>query len=210
MAVPTGLWDLDRCLRGGIPDCAVTEIRGGPGSGKTQLLMQAAARASRSGQVLYVDTTGKFRPERAAQMGGDLSRITVYRATNSSEQAGALDGADRFAMIAVDSASDLFAYEYGPKGRSRSGGLAFHRYMRSLAGAALSAGIPAVVTATPRGMRDGMDDVAALHAHVRIYLARVSPQGVKKPRFRGSARWALGGTAFGYLIGGGGLESQDI
>jgi DNA repair protein RadA/Sms len=62
-ARPTGLGELDRVLGGGLVPGAVVLVAGEPGVGKSTLLLQAGARASAGGPVLYV--TGE---ESAAQV----------------------------------------------------------------------------------------------------------------------------------------------
>ena len=55
--------------RGGIPRGVIVDVFGRHGTGKTQMLLQAASRFAACGkQVLYVDTAGTFRPERVVSM----------------------------------------------------------------------------------------------------------------------------------------------
>jgi len=62
-ARPTGVAELDRVLGGGLVPGAVVLLAGEPGVGKSTLTLEVAARAARSGPVLYV--TGE---ESAAQV----------------------------------------------------------------------------------------------------------------------------------------------
>jgi DNA repair protein RadA/Sms len=69
-ARPTGLDELDRVLGGGLVPGAVVLLAGEPGVGKSTLLLEAGARATASGRVLYV--TGE---ESAAQVRLRADRI---------------------------------------------------------------------------------------------------------------------------------------
>ena len=92
--ISTGLQKLDDFLSGGIPNGVIVDIFGGNGTGKTQLLLQLSINTIKNGgHVLYLDTTGGFRPERILQIQKQLEqefdflkRITVSRLTNTSEQ----------------------------------------------------------------------------------------------------------------------------
>ena len=96
--IPTGLRQLDKFLSGGIPPSVVVDIYGGNATGKTLLMLQLAVNSIKNGgKVLYVDTTGGFRPERvmaiqkASGINFDvLGKITVSRVTNTFEQINSL------------------------------------------------------------------------------------------------------------------------
>lgn len=65
--ISTGSKNLDDLLLGGIESHAITEFYGAAGSGKTQIchtLSVIATHSNENGKVIYVDTEGKFRPER--------------------------------------------------------------------------------------------------------------------------------------------------
>ncbi len=69
--ISTGSKRLNRLLGGGIPAGTVTEIYGPSGSGKTQLCHQLAvnvqlprSEGGLEGKAAYIDTEGKFRPDR--------------------------------------------------------------------------------------------------------------------------------------------------
>ncbi|XP_077596051.1 DNA repair protein RAD51 homolog 4 [Stigmatopora nigra] len=90
----TGNPDLDALLDSGVYTGEVTELAGGPGSGKTQVCMGLAATVSQhlKQNVIYVDTTGGLTAGRLRQMLQSqtssheqqteeaLQRIAVYRA----------------------------------------------------------------------------------------------------------------------------------
>lgn len=70
MRIPTGSKNLDDLLLGGIETHAITEFYGSAGAGKSQICYTLAVMAAqnkengKNGRVIYVDTEGKFRPER--------------------------------------------------------------------------------------------------------------------------------------------------
>ena len=90
----TGLQKLDEFLSGGIPPGVIVDIFGGAGTGKTQLLLQLLMNSIKNGgHILYLDTTGEFRPERILEIQKQsetqfdfLQQITVSRLRNTSEQ----------------------------------------------------------------------------------------------------------------------------
>ena len=73
------------------------------------------------GNILYLDTSGGFRPERILEIQKEseidvnlLEKITVSRITNTSEQIKSIkniEGND-FSLIVIDNITDLFSYEY--------------------------------------------------------------------------------------------------
>src|SRR5215469_12836837 len=71
-----GSRNIDDLLCGGVETKAVTEFYGAPGSGKTQLCYTMCALVPQDesdggvrGKSIYMDTEGKFRPKRIAQIG---------------------------------------------------------------------------------------------------------------------------------------------
>ena len=118
----TGLQKLDEFLSGGIPSSVITDIYGSNGAGKTQLLFQISINVIKNGgTILYLDTTGGFRPERILEMQKNqnlevdiLDKITVSRVTNTSEQINLIKNLKhvKFSLIVIDNITDLFSYEY--------------------------------------------------------------------------------------------------
>jgi RecA/RadA recombinase len=67
--VPTGCGVLDAALGGGFRRGTLTELFGGPASGRTQAALSACATAVSSGAAaVYVDADGSFLPERAREL----------------------------------------------------------------------------------------------------------------------------------------------
>ena len=77
--IKTGLLKIDNFLSGGIPNGLIVDIFGGSGTGKTQLLLQLSINSIKNnGNVLYLDTTGGFRPERILEIQKNLTSILIY------------------------------------------------------------------------------------------------------------------------------------
>ncbi|MCE2498152.1 MAG: hypothetical protein J4F28_04030 [Nitrosopumilaceae archaeon] len=192
--VPIGIAAVDDMLGGGIPPGIIVDVFGGHGTGKTQIMMQAAARFAACGKrVLFVDTAGTFRPVRVLQMVGAsasreaiLGMISVARVQNVAEQEGVVarllqqqpprHGPAEFDLVAVDSLTDLFSYEYSRYGDLRERNRLFFGYMRSLARLAVHRGVTVMTSNVVRTSGDAeVENMAAeidMFAHVRIRLAR--------------------------------------
>lgn len=78
-AVPCGLPAVDDLLAGGFPRGALSELRGGPSSGKTAVALSLVAALGRDELAAYVDGTGELYPPAAAALGVDLERLLVVR-----------------------------------------------------------------------------------------------------------------------------------
>ncbi|XP_021104568.1 DNA repair protein RAD51 homolog 4 isoform X1 [Heterocephalus glaber] len=93
----TGIGSLDKLLDAGLYTGEVTEIVGGPGSGKTQVCLCVAAHVAHSLQqnVLYIDSNGGLTASR-------LLQLLQARTQDEEEQAGALQ------RIQVAHAFDIF------------------------------------------------------------------------------------------------------
>ncbi|MDE0090876.1 MAG: hypothetical protein OXP12_05930 [Thaumarchaeota archaeon] len=191
--VPVGIDAVDGMLGGGIPPGIIVDVFGGHGTGKTQIMMQAAARfAARGKRVLFVDTAGTFRPERVLQMAGApasreavFGMISVARVQSVAEQEGVAarllqqpqhGPAAGFDLVVVDSLTDLFSYEYSRYGSLRERNRLFFGYMRSLARLAVHRGVTIMTSNVVRASGDAeVENMAAevdMFAHVRIRLAR--------------------------------------
>lgn len=62
--IPTGSNNLDNLLLGGIETYAITKFYGSGGVGKSQICYTLSAITAQTDKVIYIDTEGKFRPER--------------------------------------------------------------------------------------------------------------------------------------------------
>jgi hypothetical protein len=78
--LPTGIAPLDGLLGGGWPRGHVSEIAGGPSSGRTALLHAALAAATRCGEVVaLIDVPDTLDPTSLARAGAALERVLWVR-----------------------------------------------------------------------------------------------------------------------------------
>ncbi len=149
----SGSKNLDNLLGGGFETQSITEFFGEFGSGKTQIMHQAAVNATMpidqggfDSDVLIIDTENTFRPERIIQMskarGVDpdtvLKRIHVARAYNSHHQIllaeRAIELAKEFPikLLIVDSLTSHFRSEYMGRGSLSERQQLLNRHMHDL------------------------------------------------------------------------------
>jgi DNA repair protein RadB len=83
---------LDEILGGGIPARSITQVYGPPGSGKTNIAMQAAVNAVKMGKkVAYIDAESGFSERRLEQIAGKekqrvLENTYFFEPSNMKEQ----------------------------------------------------------------------------------------------------------------------------
>jgi protein ImuA len=70
---------VDEALPGGFPRGALSELRGGPASGKTGVALSLVAGLPQEELAAFVDGTGELYPPAAAALGVDLGRLLVVR-----------------------------------------------------------------------------------------------------------------------------------
>ena len=206
--ISTGLQKLDDFLSGGIPDGIIVDIFGGNGTGKTQLLLQLSINSIKNGgRVLYLDTTGGFRPERILEIQKQsnkqinfLEQITVSRITNTSEQIKSIKifESNNFSLIVIDNVTDLFSYEYKRDESIFEKNSLFIKYMRELSKFAITKKIPIIVTNMIRTIDDkeveNMKSAIDPFTHIKIQLSKNSS------KFKGKIYWALNEEYFFYKI----------
>lgn len=218
--ISTGLQNLDKFLRGGIPSGAITDIYGANGTGKTQLLLQIIINAIKNGgNVLFLDTTGGFRPERIIEMQKNqnlemdiLNKITVSRITNTSEQINSIKnlGSENFSLIVVDNITDLFSYEYKTEESVFKKNSLFMKHMHDISEIAINHNIPVVITNMIRNFDDkeveNMKKAIDIFTHVKVKLSKNSA------KYQGEVIWLLNHHHFSYTISGSGLTeiSEDF
>ena len=218
--IPTGLQKLDEFLSGGIPSGVIVDIFGGAGTGKTQLLLQLSINSIKNGgHVLYLDTTGEFRPERILEIQKQtktdydfLQQITVSRLTNTSEQIKSIKNIqnNRFSLIVIDNITDLFSYEYKKNESTVEKNFVFMKYMHDLSKFAIRNKIPIVVTNMIRSIDgkeiENMKSAIDLFTHVKIHLFKNSS------KFTGKIYWGSNEKSFSYEINVRGLVDypEDI
>ena len=206
--ISTSLQKLDEFLSGGIPDGVIVDIFGGNGTGKTQLLLQLAINSIKNGgRVLYLDTTGGFRPERILEIQKQpekqfdfLEKITVSRVTNTSEQIKSIKNLvnNDFSLIVIDNVTDLFSYEYKKDESTFEKNSLFMKYMHELSKFAIAKKIPIVVTNMIRNIEgkevENMKSAISPFTHIKIHLSKNSS------KFEGKIYWALYKQNFSYKI----------
>ena len=218
--ISTGLQKLDEFLSGGIPDGLIVDIFGGNGTGKTQLLLQLCINSIKNGgNVLYLDTTGEFRPERILEIQKQsgiesdfLEKITVSRVRNTSEQIKSINNFEKnhFSLIVIDNITDLFSYEYKNDESIFEKNSLFMKYMNQLSKFAINNKIPIVITNMIRIIEDkeveNMKSAIDPFTHIKIHLSKNSS------KFQGQIYWALNKKLFSYTISKLGLShnSEDI
>ena len=218
--ISTGLQKLDEFLSGGIPSSAITDIYGANGTGKTQLLLQITINViKKGGTVLYVDTTGEFRPERILDMQRNqnleiniLDKITVSRITNTSEQINSIKNIkkENFSLIVIDNITDLFSYEYKTEKAIFKKNSLFMKYLRELSLIAINNKIPIVISNMIRNIEnkdvENMRKAIDLFTHIKIKLSKNSS------KYHGEVNWLLNHHSFSYTINAAGLSeySEDF
>ncbi len=215
--ISTGLKKLDEILKGGIPSSAITDIYGANGTGKTQLLLQICINSIKNeGIVLFLDTTGGFRPERILEIQKHqnldlniLDKITISRIRNTSEQINLIKNPDlgRFSLIVIDNITDLFSYEYKTEEAIFEKNSLFMRHLHDLSLIALTKKIPIVITNMIRNMGDkeveNMRRAIDLYTHIKIKLSKNSS------KYHGEVNWLLNHDTFTYQIGSSGLTDNE-
>ena len=218
--IPTGLQKLDEFLSGGIPSGIIVDIFGGAGTGKTQLLLQLSINSIKNGgHVLYLDTTGEFRPERILEIQKQtktdydfLQQITVSRLTNTSEQIKSIKNIqnNHFSLIVIDNITDLFSYEYKKNESTVEKNFVFMKYMHDLSKFAIRNKIPIVVTNMIRSIDgkeiENMKSAIDPFTHIKIHLFKNSS------KFTGKIYWGSNEKSFSYEINVRGLfgYAEDI
>jgi len=210
----TGLQKLDEFLSGGIPSSVITDIYGSNGTGKTQLLFQISINVIKNGgTILYLDTTGGFRPERILEMQkyqnlevDILDKITVSRVTNTSEQINLIKNLEhvQFSLIVIDNITDLFSYEYKTEKSMFKKNLLFMKHMHDLSLIAINEKIPIVITNMIRNIDgkevENMRKAIDLFTHIKIKLSKNSS------KYHGEVNWLLNHHTFSYIIDAYGLS----
>lgn len=215
--ISTGLQKLDKFLSGGIPNNVIVDVFGGNGTGKTLFLLQLAINSIKNGgNVLYLDTTGGFRPERIIEIQKELEiemnlleKITVSRITNTSEQIKSINNLEQsdFTLIVIDNITDLFSYEYQKDESTFEKNLLFMKYMHDLSKLAIIKKIPIIVTNMIRIVNDteveNMQNAIDPYTHIKIHLFKNSS------KFNGQIYWALKKENFSYTINKIGLSDNS-
>jgi len=216
--ISTGLKKIDDFLSGGIPDGVIVDIFGGNGTGKTQLLLQLSINSIKNGgKVLFLDTTGGFRPERILEIQKKsnsnfnlLNNIIVSRITNTSEQINSIKNfkENNFSLIIIDNITDLFSYEYKNNQSIFKKNSLFMKYMRELSLYAVTHKVPIVITNMIRNSNEqeveNMSTAIDLFTHIKIHLFKNSSI------YNGEISSPFNKENFSYTITSSGLSDAEF
>ena len=216
--ISTGLKKIDNFLSGGIPDGIIVDIFGGNGTGKTQLLLQLSINSIKNGgKVLFLDTTGGFRPERILEIQKKsnsnlnlLNNIIVSRITNTSEQINSIKNfkENNFSLIIIDNITDLFSYEYKNNQSIFKKNSLFMKYMRELSLYAVTHKVPIVITNMIRNSNEqeveNMSTAIDLFTHIKIHLFKNSSI------YNGEISSPFNKENFSYTITSSGLSDAEF
>ena len=109
---------IDAVLGGRIHTSMITNNYGESGYDKSQLCFTLCAKCAKdSSNILFIDTTGNFRPERIMEISGSkltLEKISYIRAFTTTEQSNATKKIIevRPRLVVIDSVTSLFSTEY--------------------------------------------------------------------------------------------------
>lgn len=211
--ISSGFTKLDNFLNGALPIGAIVDIFGASGTGKTLLLLQIAVNATKTGNVLYLDTTGGFRPERILELQNKqnlefdaLERINVYRVTNTLEQFRALEKIknSNFSIVLIDNITDLFSYEYPNEKSTFEKNSLFMKFMHEISYIAIHKKIPVVVTNMIRYIDgkelENMSHAIDLYTHIKVKLSK------NNSKFSGQVEWLENKLEFTYSIASKGIH----
>ena len=216
--ISTGLKKIDNFLSGGIPNGVIVDIFGGNGTGKTQLLLQLSINSIKNGgKVLFLDTTGGFRPERILEIQKKsnsnlnlLNNIIVSRITNTSEQINSIKNfkENNFSLIIIDNITDLFSYEYKNNQSIFKKNSLFMKYMRELSLYAVTHKVPIVITNMIRNSNEqeveNMSTAIDLFTHIKIHLFKNSSI------YNGEISSPFNKENFSYTITSSGLSDAEF
>lgn len=187
--ITTGIKKLDSLLGGGIREGVITDIFGSEGTGKSLLATQISINSLNLGnRVLFLDTTGGFRPERMLELikhrhysSSILDNMKISRITNTSEQINVISkiqNTDEFSMIIVDNVTDLFSFEYSKKEHQLEKRILFANYMHDLSRLAIEKKIPVIVINIMRKIdskqTENLANAIDIFTHLKIRLEKIN------------------------------------
>jgi len=149
----TGVKGIDEILGGGLEPGFITEISGGPKTGKTQFCHTLAitcqlplTSGGLGGRCMYIDTAKTFRPERIRKVATRygltpetaLASIEYVHVYNTEHQLRLLQSAsarmlgNNFSLLIVDSATSLYRTDYTGLGELQARQQHLAQFLRKL------------------------------------------------------------------------------
>jgi DNA repair protein RAD51 len=204
---------------GRIKDGLIIDIFGGSGTGKSLLSLQIILNSLNNDnkQVLFLDTTGKFRPERMLEMINKrnlntnlLDNIKVARITNTVEQIKYLEKIrelENISLIVIDNVTELFSFEYAKNEKLLEKNKLFMKYMHDLSFIAIQKKIPIIITNSIININDtekeNLEKAIDPYTHVKIKLNK------SNSKFFGTIKFLNQKLRFSYLISSGGMINSS-
>jgi recombination protein RecA len=157
--IPTGIQELDERIGGGIPRAALSEIIGGPSSGRSTFVTAIFRQAMRQGEwCSLVDVQDSFDPESAAAAGLQLPYLLWVRCSGDGERA--VQAAD---ILIQGGGFGVVVLDFGDLAESARRSIPLTAWRRLRHGAEHSGAAFLVVSA---------GDSGASCSRVRLYLER--------------------------------------
>jgi DNA repair protein RadB len=196
--ISTGIKSLDSKLYGGFSIGEVAFIYGEPSTGKTTLLLSAAARLitlNPAAKIVYVDSDCKFSTKRISQMidnNESLRRIIYAQPSSFKEQAEVLDnlpeGIQQGDLICIDSFTGLYRLETGDSQKTFLENKELNRQLGQIKETAISKRVAILLTGQVRNILESpvpaIEPVAQrllrFWSDTVIRLENTSSQGVKQ------------------------------
>jgi DNA repair protein RadB len=196
--ISTGIKSLDLKLFGGFSIDEVAFIYGEPSTGKTTLLLSAAARLislDPVAKIVYVDSDGKFSTKRLSQMTNNdenLQRVIYTRPSSFKEQAEVLDNLpDKIQqgdLVCIDSFTGLYRLETGDSQKTFLENKELNRQLGQIKEIAFSKRVAVLLTGQVRNILESpvpaIEPVAQrllrFWSDTVIRLENTSSQGVKQ------------------------------
>jgi DNA repair protein RadA len=165
--ISTGSLSLDKIIGGGISTGRITELFGESGVGKSQICFQLCVNAlikdSNFDKVLFMDTSGTFRPERIKDMVTEneriesiLNNILVINVRSSKEQMNILGDIENSKSLAniklliIDNLTDNFIFDFQGNDTIGERQHFLARHLNEIASLSIEQDIAVVVTNTVR------------------------------------------------------------